>query len=61
MKLAQIVMVGLLLTGCGEFGMNNDDIIRAVKKCNDAGMDVTHLKNVDGSTWKVECVERGRK
>ena len=59
MKLPILLAVIALaaMTGCNVLSMTNDEIIQETKKCKDAGMQATHIRNSDGTTWKIECVE----
>ena len=42
----------VLLVGCG---MENDEVIAQVKKCQEAGLRPTEFINPNGSTMYIQC------
>lgn len=60
MRLA--LAVALLATGFGmgcARPMNNDQIIREVNKCRDAGMDARYAWDMSGRVQSISCVPKG--
>jgi hypothetical protein len=47
-----IITSVLILSGCG---MNNDEIIRETKKCEEAGLKTEAVESIGGDIW-INCL-----
>lgn len=56
-KRALIVLIFLFLCGCRR-RMNNDEIIREVKKCQDAGLMAEEGRNLNGEIEDIQCAPK---
>jgi len=49
----------LFLISCGK-EMSNDEIIKEIKKCKDAGLSHSEYENYDGTVRLIRCTDKGR-
>ena len=53
--LAAIAVTAGAMVGCDPPPMSNDDIVREVKKCQDAGLEPEFGRDWGGNTRRVQC------
>lgn len=52
-----LVLVSILtLIGCGTTTLSNEDIVKQVKICREAGMKAEVLHNFNNEPVRVECI-----
>lgn len=55
MKLSLLLLV-VLISGCSE--VSQEELNAKIKKCTDAGMEYTYMKDFRGRPYDVTCVRK---